>query len=139
MPPARRECDGAGLAAGDRRIIAASSGNIREARAGFDQEASAYWNAISEKRRGRNAKRRERIQITLDDYVLEHPPLYTGPKRPVNPEPEETPERPQRRGRFQVVSDFVSAAQELYQFTPQRRPPRTSSSAPMRATRSPQA
>ncbi|QOZ23169.1 hypothetical protein [Bradyrhizobium sp. CCBAU 51753] len=90
-----------------------------EARAAFDQEASAYWNAISEKRRGRNAKRRERIQITLDDYVLEHPPLYTGPKRPVNPEPEETPERPEKRP-IPVVADFVAAAQELYQFTPQR-------------------
>ncbi|MCA6125796.1 hypothetical protein J6500_28450 [Bradyrhizobium sp. WSM 1704] len=91
----------------------------QEARAAFDQEANAYWNAISEKRRGRNAKRRERIQITLDDYVLEHPPLYTGPKRPVNPEPEETPERPPRRP-IPVVADFVRAAQELYQFTPQR-------------------
>ncbi|MCC8938618.1 hypothetical protein H8A99_19595 [Bradyrhizobium sp. Arg68] len=90
-----------------------------EARAAFDQEAGAYWNAISEKRRGRNAKRRERIQITLDDYVLEHPPLYTGPKRPVNPEPEETPERPEKRP-IPVVADFVAAAQELYQFTPQR-------------------
>ncbi|VIO73246.1 hypothetical protein CI1B_48510 [Bradyrhizobium ivorense] len=90
-----------------------------EARAAFDQEAGAYWNAIAEKRRGRNAKRRERIQITLDDYVLEHPPLYTGPKRPVNPEPEETPERPEKRP-IPVVADFVAAAQELYQFTPQR-------------------
>ena len=25
---------------------------------------------------------------TLDDYVLTQPPVYTGPKRPVNPEPE---------------------------------------------------
>jgi hypothetical protein len=91
----------------------------QEARAAFDQEAGAYWNAISEKRRGRNAKRRERIQIALDDYVLEQPPLYTGPKRPVNPEPEETPERPAKRP-IPVVADFVSAAQDLYQFAPQR-------------------
>ncbi|MBR0870162.1 hypothetical protein JQ633_07330 [Bradyrhizobium tropiciagri] len=91
----------------------------QEARAAFDQEASAYWNAIAEKRRGRNAKRRERIQITLDDYVLEHPPLYSGPKRPVNPEPEEEPERPARKP-IPVVTDFMRAAQELYQFTPQR-------------------
>ncbi|MEN3348129.1 MAG: hypothetical protein V7632_1764 [Bradyrhizobium sp.] len=91
----------------------------QEARAAFDQEAGAYWNAVSEKRRGRNAKRRERIQIALDDYVLEQPPLYTGPKRPVNPEPEETPERPAKRP-IPVVADFVSAAQDLYQFAPQR-------------------
>src|SRR3954464_15047606 len=35
--------------------------------AGFEQEAGAYWTSISEKRRGRNAKRRERQQIALDD------------------------------------------------------------------------
>ncbi|KYH01750.1 hypothetical protein [Bradyrhizobium sp. DOA1] len=89
------------------------------ARAAFDAEAGAYWSQISEKRRGRNAKRRSGQQITLDDYVLEHPPLYNGPKRPVNPEPEETPDRPARKP-IPVVSDFLRAAQELYQFTPQR-------------------
>lgn len=89
------------------------------ARAAFDAEASAYWSQISEKRRGRNAKRRSGQQVTLDDYVLEHPPLYSGPKRPVNPEPEETPDRPTRRP-IPVVADFLRAAQELYRFTPQR-------------------
>ncbi|MEY9755157.1 hypothetical protein [Bradyrhizobium yuanmingense] len=89
------------------------------ARAAFDAEAGAYWSQISEKRKARNAKRRNGQQITLDDYVLEHPPLYTGPKKPVNPEPEETPDRPARRP-IPVVADFLRAAQELYQFTPQR-------------------
>lgn len=89
------------------------------ARAPFDAQAGAYWSQISEKRRTRNAKRRSGQQITLDDYVLEHPPLYNGPKRPVNPEPEETPERPPRKP-IPVVADFLRAAQELYQFTPQR-------------------
>ena len=32
----------------------------QEARAAFDEEAGAYWSSISEKRRGRNAKRRDR-------------------------------------------------------------------------------
>src|SRR5882724_9283459 len=59
-----------------------------EARAAFDQEADAYWNSIAEKRRGRNAKRRERQTIALDDYVLTQPPVYAGPRRPVNPSPE---------------------------------------------------
>jgi hypothetical protein len=89
------------------------------ARAAFDEEAGAYWNQISEKRKTRNAKRRSGQQVTLDDYVLEHPPLYDGPKRPVNPEPEEAPER-QARKPIPVVADFLRAAQELYQFTPQR-------------------
>lgn len=89
------------------------------ARGAFDAEAGAYWSQISEKRRGRNAKRRSGQQVTLDDYVLGHPPLYNGPKRPVNPEPEETPDRPARKP-IPVVADFLRAAQELYQFTPQR-------------------
>lgn len=91
----------------------------RAARAAFDAEAGAYWSQIYEKRRTRNAKRRSGQQVTLDDYVLEHPPLYNGPKKPVNPEPEETPDRPPRRP-IPVVADFLRAAQELYQFTPQR-------------------
>ncbi|MFB6458553.1 hypothetical protein [Bradyrhizobium tunisiense] len=89
------------------------------ARAAFDAEAGAYWSQISEKRKGRNAKRRSGQQITLDDYVLVHPPLYSGPKKPVNPDPEETPDRPPRKP-IPVVTDFLRAAQELYQFTPQR-------------------
>lgn len=89
------------------------------ARAAFDAEAGAYWSQISEKRKTRNAKRRNGQQITLDDYVLEHPPLYTGPKKPVNPEPEETPDRPPKKP-IPVVADLLRAAQEHYQFTPQR-------------------
>ncbi|WP_213030178.1 hypothetical protein, partial [Acinetobacter baumannii] len=86
-------------------------------RGAFDQEAGAYWSQVSEKRKGRNAKRRSGQQITLDDYVLEQPPVYTGPKRPVNPEPEETPERPARKP-LPVASDLLRAAQDLYQFCP---------------------
>ena len=37
----------------------------QQARAAFDEEAGAYWASISEKRKGRNAKRRERQAITL--------------------------------------------------------------------------
>ncbi|KJC54702.1 hypothetical protein UB31_03495 [Bradyrhizobium sp. LTSP849] len=91
----------------------------QEIRGAFDAQAGAYWSQISEKRRGRNAKRRSGQQITLDDYVLEQAPLYNGPKRPVNPEPEETPERPARKP-LPVVADLLRAAQDLYQFTPQR-------------------
>src|SRR3954464_2118016 len=55
-----------------------------EARAAFEAEAGAYWNAIADKRRPRNAKRREGRPVTLDDYVLTQPPLYDGPQRPVD-------------------------------------------------------
>src|SRR6476659_9563945 len=91
-----------------------------EARTAFDQEADAYWGSIAEKRRGRNAKRRERIAIALDDYVLTQPPVYSGPKRPVNPEPEEEERPPRQPKAIPLVPDLVKAAAEHFQFTPQR-------------------
>ena len=39
--------------------------------------------------------------IGLDDYVLTQPPVYTGPKRPVNPEPRR---RAKNRARAQIYS-----------------------------------
>src|SRR3954468_20963635 len=86
-----------------------------EAGAAFEQEAGAYWSSISDKRRGRNAKRRARQAITLDDYVLTQPPVYDGPKRPVDPSPE--PEKPPReRKTIPLVADLLKAANEHFQF-----------------------
>jgi hypothetical protein len=93
----------------------------QEARAAFEQDAGAYWGAISDKRRGRNAKRRDHQPIDLDDYVLTQPPVYTGPKRPINPAPEPEPERPPREHKaIPVVADLLQAAAEQFQFRPQR-------------------
>ncbi len=94
----------------------------QEARAAFEQEAGAYWNAIADKRRIRSAKRRSHQPVTLDDYVLARPPLYEGPHRPINPEPEEE-RSPRQRKHIPVVADFLKAAAEQFQFAPQR--PRT--------------
>ncbi len=88
----------------------------QDARAEFEAEAGPYWTSITEKRRGRNAKRRDRQQITLDDYVLTHPPLYSGPKRPVDPAPE--PSEPRERKPIPVVADLLQAAAQEFQFTP---------------------
>lgn len=93
----------------------------QEARAAFEQDASAYWGAIADKRRGRNAKRRDRVQITIDDYVLQQPPVYEGPKRPVNPAPEEEGGKPPRPTKtLPVAADLIRAAAEHFQFAPQR-------------------
>ena len=93
----------------------------QEARAAFEQEAGAYWSSIAEKRRGRNAKRRERQTIALDDYVLTQPPVYSGPKRPVDPSPVPTePPEPRERKYIPVVADLLKAAAEHFQFAPQR-------------------
>jgi hypothetical protein len=92
----------------------------QEIRGAFEQEAGAYWDAISNKRRGRNAKRRDHQPIDLDDYVLTQPPVYTGPKRPINPAPESEPERPPREHKaIPVVADLLQAAAQQFQFKPQ--------------------
>jgi hypothetical protein len=91
----------------------------QEARAAFDAEASAYWSSIADKRRGRNAKRREHQAITLDDYVLTQPPVYTGPKRPPGPLPE--PPGPRREPKhIPVVADLLKAAADYFQWAPQQ-------------------
>src|ERR1700726_144837 len=94
----------------------------QEARAAFEAEASAYWSSIADKRRGRNAKRREHAAIAPDDFVLTQPPVYAGPKRPVNPQPEaEQPREPGRERKYiPVVADLVKAAADHFQWTPQQ-------------------
>jgi hypothetical protein len=94
----------------------------QEVRAAFEAQASAYWNSIADRRRGRNAKRREHLAIGLDDYVLTQPPVYTGPPRPQNPEPSAPePEQPRRERKYiPVVADLLKAAAEHFQWTPER-------------------
>ncbi len=84
----------------------------------FENEASAYWSAISDKRRTRNARRRNHEPITADHYVLTQPPLYHGPPKPVDPSVVAPEKRPPRL--IPVVRDFLQHASEQFQFTPQR-------------------
>lgn len=98
-----------------RRQLAA----YKQARQKFDDEAGAYWSAIAQKRRLRNAKRRDGQDIVLDDYVLTQPPLYTGPP---SPRPQAGEGAPEIRARkyIPVVADFLKSAQEYFGFVPQR-------------------
>jgi hypothetical protein len=98
----------------DRRKL----GEYQEARAAFERQASAYWNSIAEKRRGRNARRREHQTIALDDYVLTQPPVYGGPPRPADPSA--APAEPREPKYIPVVADLLKAAAEHFQFAPQR-------------------
>ena len=105
-----------------------------EARAAFDEEAGAYWSSISEKRRGRNAKRRDRQQITLDDYVLTQPPIYDGPNgRSIRRRPSRTTGRPRKT--IPVVADLLKAARSISSSRRNGRRTKSSSSAPTPARR----
>lgn len=87
------------------------------ARQAYEEQAGAYWSAIAEKRSARNAKRRAKQVVLIDDYVLTQPPVYTGPPRPVDPSA--PTERPPRKY-VPVVADFLQMAAEHFNFVPQR-------------------
>jgi hypothetical protein len=89
-----------------------------EARRKFDDDAGAYWGAVAQKRRLRNAKRRDHQDVLIDDYVLTQPPIYGGPARPVDPSMPEAPGPPRKY--IPVVADFLKSAQQYFGFTPQR-------------------
>jgi hypothetical protein len=84
----------------------------------FDEQASAYWSAISDKRRARNAKRRNGETIVAEDYVLTQPPVYSGPPKPVDPSAPEKPPTPRKP--LPVVADFLANAREHFQFAPRK-------------------
>ena len=92
------------------------------ARRAYEDEASAYWQSVADKRRGRNAKRRNNETIALDDYVLTQPPVYTGPPRPPGYIP---PRRDPAQPVLPIpgIADFLKAAAAQYSFVPDR--PRT--------------
>ncbi|HEY4142288.1 MAG TPA: hypothetical protein VGM57_12790, partial [Pseudolabrys sp.] len=73
----------------------------------------------SDKRRVRNAKRRDGALITADDYVLTHPPVYSGPPRPVDPNAPPGP-RPGERAPVPLIADFLRNAAEQFGFVPDR-------------------
>lgn len=87
-----------------------------EARQLYAAVAEAYWREIAEKRHLRTSKRANHQAISLDDYVLTQPPIYSGPARPRNPLlPEENPSPPPY---VPVVADFLADAQREFKFVP---------------------
>ena len=96
-----------------RRALA----DISRRRRPYDAAAEAYWSSIAEKRHLRTAKRANHEPISIDDYVLTQPPVYTGPPKPRDPsKPEEAPPPPPY---VPVVADFLAAAQREFKFVPQ--------------------
>lgn len=90
----------------------------QKARTRFEAEAEAYWSVIAEKRRLRNARRRNGEAIGPDHYVLTQPPIYIGPPKPVDPNAPRQP--PPERASIPVVADFIRHAAEQFQFAPAR-------------------
>ena len=87
----------------------------RKARAAYEKLASPYWRSISEKRSRRLKKRALNQRVTLGDYVLEQPPVYSGPPMPKNPE-----KPPSAAISVPVVADFLKRAKEQFNFAPEK-------------------
>ena len=106
-------------AARTQRQPARRSKPIVRARRAYEDEATAYWQSVADKRRGRIAKRRNNETIVLDDYVLTQPPIYTGPPRPPGYVP---PRRDPARPPLPIpgIADFLKAAAAQYSFVPDR-------------------
>jgi hypothetical protein len=87
-----------------------------QARDAYQAAAKTYWSSIAEKRRLRSAKRARGAGLSIDDYVLEQPPVYSGPPKPLDPS--KPPEPPQPPPYVPVVADFLAAAVNEFKFRP---------------------
>jgi hypothetical protein len=92
----------------------------RVARITFDADLDAYWESVNAKRDLRKRKRSAGQPFTSHDYVLTQVPKYTGPALPeaiakiLADDPPPAPEK-----LLATVGDFLQAAKEVYNFTPE--------------------
>jgi hypothetical protein len=86
-----------------------------KARVIHDRRTRPYWRTVVDKRTRRRRKRAKRHRVTLKDYVLTQPALYSGPPKPVDPQAK----RGAGRG-FPVVADFLRHAKKHFDFAPER-------------------
>jgi hypothetical protein len=86
-----------------------------KARAVHETRSAPYWRTITGKRKLRVRKRAKRRGVSLNDYVLEQPPLYDGPPKPIDPEA-----KPGAGRGIPVVADFVHNARKHFGFVPER-------------------
>ena len=103
--------------------------NLAAAAAQYRHALEEYNRAQSGLRRGRQRllafghrkapiaqlQARARRGVSLEDYVLDQPPVYTGPPKPRNPL---GPEAPAHRVYVPVVADFLAAAATGIQVQP---------------------
>jgi hypothetical protein len=87
-----------------------------QARDAYQAAAKTYWSSITEKRRSRNGKRPRGAALSIDDYVLDQPPVYSGPPKPRDPSKPAEPAQPPPY--VPVVADFLAAAINEFKFAP---------------------
>ncbi len=114
-------------------LASLSSGEVnefqawRKARRTFERELDVYWEDVETKRAGRRKKRTAKVPFSRSDYVMALPPSYGGPKlsdglqkkyeRFLKQQEASQPEPPKE---ILALSDYLSAAKRVYNFTPER-------------------
>ena len=90
--------------------------DYQNARQQFEAIAQPYWSSIAQMRKSRNAKRRNAEVVGLADYVLDQPPVYQGPPKPIDPFPPPGPPP----AAIPVVADLLRSAAEQFRFVPEQ-------------------
>ena len=95
----------------------------KSARDAYERTAQAYWDLIAKKRTERRSKRADGKKIELADYVLDQPPVYSGPQRPAPPPvltQNVTPKKKPPVRSLPVVADFLRQAKIHFNFVPEK-------------------
>ena len=98
--------DAAAMTPDERRALE----EYKKAWQNYSAAAGAYWNSVAERRQLRNGKRARGEQLSVNDYVLAQPPVYTGPPNPLK--------RPPHPVYVPAVADFLAAARREFGFAP---------------------
>ncbi len=93
----------------------------RKQRDAYEKKASAYWDLVEGKRAERRKKRANGQSVELGDYVLDQPPVYSGPPAPTPPPLRLKPPPKAKQVKappLPVVADFLRHAKMRFQFKP---------------------
>lgn len=111
------------ISTADKKAIAdyrAKYDAYRLARQPYEKKAAAYWPRVIDARKARRAKRARGVAITLADYVLDQPPVYSGPPAPVPPPIMTRTHRVTPKRTLPIVADFLRHARDQFKFVPER-------------------
>ena len=113
--PVRAQSPGGSPPEEAMREYEAKLADYTKARQEFDEQNRKYWGLVAEKRRIRKDKRSRQERVVAVDYVLEQPPVYSGPPRYVR---RRSFKRPPES--LPTVPEFLAAAERQYNFVPDR-------------------
>lgn len=102
----------------------------RAARHAYEGRLDAYWAAVEGKRAERRKKKAAKLELVASDYVPTFPPQYEGPHlapdlqrawtKFIADEEAKQPQPPEPPREIPGIEDFLTAAQRVYGFTPER-------------------